>query len=162
MPDGPTGNGSMSLEGTRAVVTGATSGLGRAMAHALAAAGSQVGVTSRSRERAEATARQLGPQVAGLGLDVRDEQSVAVFVDEVRARLGGIDMLVNNAGIGMRTVNARFPAYAQPFWEVSASGFRDVFETKVTGVNDAEGVHDERIVARDFGDWLAQRASLGA
>jgi gluconate 5-dehydrogenase len=41
---------------------------------------------------------------------------------------------VNNAGIGMRTVNARFPAYAQPFWEVAPDGFRDLFETKVTGV----------------------------
>jgi NAD(P)-dependent dehydrogenase (short-subunit alcohol dehydrogenase family) len=123
-----------SLDGTRVVVTGATSGLGRAMAQALAAAGARVGVTSRSRERADATARELGPQVVGFGLDVRDEQSVAVLVDAVRERFGGIDMLVNNAGIGMRTVNARFPAYVQPFWEVSPSGFRDVFETKVTGV----------------------------
>ena len=59
---------------------------------------------------------------------------MAVFVDEARERFGGIDMLVNNAGIGMRTVNARFPAYSQPFWEVSPAGFRDVFDTKVTGV----------------------------
>jgi gluconate 5-dehydrogenase len=122
------------LDGTRVVVTGATSGLGRAMAQALAAAGARVGVASRSRDRADATARQLGPHVAGFGADVRDEQSVAVFVAEVLARFGGIDMLVNNAGIGMRTVNARFPGYVQPFWEVPPNGFRDVFETKVTGV----------------------------
>jgi gluconate 5-dehydrogenase len=124
----------VSPNGTRVVVTGATSGLGRAMAQALADAGAQVGVTSRSRQRADAAAGELGPQVVGFELDVRDEPSVARFVDEFRERFGGFDMLVNNAGIGMRTVNARFPAHAQPFWEVSPSGFRDVFETKVTGV----------------------------
>jgi NAD(P)-dependent dehydrogenase (short-subunit alcohol dehydrogenase family) len=54
-----------SLDGARVLVTGATSGLGRAMAEALAAGGARVGVTSRSRERAEATAGQLGPAVVG-------------------------------------------------------------------------------------------------
>ena len=104
------------------------------MAAALVAAGAQVGVTSRSRARAEETARELGPQAVGFGLDVRDERSVAAFVDEVHDRFGGIDVLVNNAGIGMLTVNPRFPGYVQPFWEVSPDGFRDVFDTKVTGV----------------------------
>jgi NAD(P)-dependent dehydrogenase (short-subunit alcohol dehydrogenase family) len=61
------------------------------------------------------------------------DSPVAVFVDGARERFGGIDMLVNNAGIGIRTVNPRFPAYPQPFWEVSPTGFRDVFDTKVTG-----------------------------
>ena len=42
-------------------------------------------------------------------------------------------MLVNNAGIGMRTVNARFLSEPQPFWSVPPDGFRDVLETKVTG-----------------------------
>jgi gluconate 5-dehydrogenase len=42
-------------------------------------------------------------------------------------------MLVNNAGIGMRTVNPRFMSEPQPFWEVSPAGFRDVVETKVVG-----------------------------
>ena len=42
-------------------------------------------------------------------------------------------MLVNNAGIGMRTVNPRFMSEPQPFWEVTPAGFRDVMETKVVG-----------------------------
>ena len=113
-----------SVEGVRVVVTGATSGLGLAMAEALATAGARVGVTSRSREKAEATARQLGPAAMGLGLDVRDEQSLSAMVDDAGERLGGIDVLVNNAGIGMLTVNPKFFTDRQPFWEVSPAGFR--------------------------------------
>lgn len=123
-----------SLSGTRVVVTGATSGLGRAMAQALARAGARVAITSRSQERADATAREIGSRAEGFGMDVRDERSVADFIGRARDRLDGIDVLVNNAGIGMRTVNANFPGYAQPFWEVTPHGFRDVFETKATGV----------------------------
>src|SRR5436305_5887353 len=93
------------LAGTRAVVTGATSGLGRAMAEALASAGARVAVTSRDRGRADATASELGEGVSGFELDVRSERSVSVLVDDVLAAFDGIDLLVNNAGIGMRTVN---------------------------------------------------------
>jgi gluconate 5-dehydrogenase len=104
------------------------------MAEALAAAGARVAVTSRSRSSAEAAAEQLGPGAVGLQLDVRDEASVRECVDEVFERLGGADALVNNAGIGMRTINPRFLTDSQPFWEVSPGGFRDVMETKVAGV----------------------------
>jgi NAD(P)-dependent dehydrogenase (short-subunit alcohol dehydrogenase family) len=122
------------LDGVRALVTGSTSGLGQAMASALASAGASVAVTGRSAERAEAVASGLaGSRAFGLALDVRSEASVRACVDDVWGRLGGIDLLVNNAGIGMRTVNPRFLEEPQPFWAVPADGFRDVFETKVTG-----------------------------
>ena len=117
----------------RVIVTGATSGLGLAMGRALAAAGARVVATSRDRSRAEQTARELGPPALGLQLDVRDEASVRQCVERVVAALGGVDVLVNNAGIGMRTVNPRFLSDPQPFWQVTGPGFRDVLETKVTG-----------------------------
>jgi NAD(P)-dependent dehydrogenase (short-subunit alcohol dehydrogenase family) len=121
------------LGGTRALVTGATSGLGLAMARALVAAGARVAITSRDAERAGHAAAGLGRRAIGLALDARDEGAVAEGLAEVWERLGGIDLLVNNAGIGMRTVNPRFMSHPEPFWEVPARGFRDVLETKVIG-----------------------------
>ena len=116
----------------RALVTGGTSGLGLAMATALAEAGTSVVLTGRSGERAREIAARL-PGAIGLELDVRDEASVRRAVDEAEARLGGIDMLINNAGIGMRTVNPGFLSEPQGFWNVSPDGFRAVVDTNLTG-----------------------------
>ena len=121
------------LSDTRVLVTGGTSGLGRAMAQALTRAGATVVVTSRDRERAQAAAAQLGGRALGVELDVRDSRSVSAAVDSAYEMLDGLDVLVNNAGIGMRTVNPRFMSQPQAFWEVPPAGFRDVLETKVTG-----------------------------
>jgi NAD(P)-dependent dehydrogenase (short-subunit alcohol dehydrogenase family) len=122
-----------SLDGVRTLVTGSTSGLGLAMASALAAEGAAVAVTGRSAERASAVAARVGGGAFGVGLDVRDEASVAAAVDLVWRRLGGLDVLVNNAGIGMRTVNPRFLEEPQPFWAVAPDGFRAVVDTKMSG-----------------------------
>jgi len=121
------------LTDTRVVVTGATSGLGKAMAEALVEAGARVAVTSRERSRAETAAVALGPTAVGIALDVRDQASVHAGADEIYERFGGVDVLVNNAGIGMRTVNPRFLTDPHPFWAVTPEGFIDVLETKVMG-----------------------------
>jgi NAD(P)-dependent dehydrogenase (short-subunit alcohol dehydrogenase family) len=121
------------LNGIRVLITGATSGLGLSMARALCSAGARVTVTSRKDLRVEQIARELGDAALGVALDVRDEASVSACVERTVARFGGIDMLVNNAGIGMRTVNPRFLSEPQPFWAVSPAGFHDVLDTKATG-----------------------------
>src|SRR5262245_55391054 len=121
------------LGGVRALVTGGTSGLGLAMAQALALAGAQTIITSRDRGRAEASASQLGGGAAGMALDVRDCEAIDWTVEEIYSRFGGLDVLINNAGIGMRTVNPRFLTEPQPFWETTPDGFRNVVETKLTG-----------------------------
>jgi NAD(P)-dependent dehydrogenase (short-subunit alcohol dehydrogenase family) len=120
------------LDGTRALVTGGTGGIGLAMARALAEAGADVVVTGRDAGRAGEVAASL-PRAVGLALDVRDEKSVTSAVDQAWSRLGGLDLLVNNAGIGMRTVNPRFMIEPQPFWQVPADGFRAVIDTNLTG-----------------------------
>ena len=122
----------MSASPLRVLVTGGTSGLGLAMASALAAAGATVALTGRSAARAAEVAADL-PGAAGVAMDVREESSVAAAVGAAQALLGGIDMLVNNAGIGMRTVNPHFMTRPQGFWEVQPDGFRAVIETNLTG-----------------------------
>ena len=116
----------------KVLVTGGTSGLGLAMAAALAAAGARVALTGRSADGAAAVAGTL-PGAVGSGLDVRAESSVSRGIDEAWSRLGGIDMLVNNAGIGMRAVNPDFMTRPRGFWEVPPGGFRAVVETNLTG-----------------------------
>lgn len=113
-------------------MTGGTSGLGLAMAAALAGAGLRVALTGRSGERAAEVAGGL-PGASGVAMDVRDEGSVASAVEAAWARLGGIDLLVNNAGIGMRTVNPGFMTEPRGFWTVPPDGFRDVIATNLTG-----------------------------
>jgi gluconate 5-dehydrogenase len=117
----------------RVLVTGASSGIGRAMARALAEAGARVAVSSRDERRARAAAAGIGAEALGVAFDVRDARSVAAGADAVYEAFGGLDVLVNNAGIGMRTVNPRFMTDPRPFWEVTDAGFRDVMDTKVTG-----------------------------
>jgi len=124
------------LRGKKALVTGASSGLGLAMANALAEAGAAVVLTARSSEKladvvAQLQARHL--EVFALALDVRDEHSIGQAVQWVTTHWGALDLLVNNAGIGMRTVNPDFLTQPQPFYEVTAEGFRNLIDTNLTG-----------------------------
>ncbi|MGA7417788.1 MAG: SDR family oxidoreductase, partial [Acidimicrobiales bacterium] len=72
-------------------------------------------------------------RVVRVAMDVRDEQSVADGIAMASDALGGLDVLVNNAGVGMRTVNPWFMTNPQPFWTVEPDRFRDLFATNVTG-----------------------------
>jgi gluconate 5-dehydrogenase len=121
----------------RVLVSGGTSGLGHAMCAELLAGGAQVVLTGRDAARTAAVAAELGRsrpgRAIGMAMDVRDEQSVAGGMAAASDALGGIDVLVNNAGIGMRTVNRRFMTDPQPFWLVEPDRFRDLFATNVTG-----------------------------
>ncbi len=106
------------------------------MAAALLDGGARVAVAGRDRGRADAVAAELGGGTAaafGVQMDVRDEHSVGAGVAAVHDAFGGLDVLVNNAGIGMRTVNPRFMTEPQGFWAVDPQRFRDVFATNVTG-----------------------------
>jgi len=89
------------LAGRRAVVTGAGRGIGRAIALALAAAGTDVALCARSHAELEQVAeevRALGRRALALPCDVTNATAVARMAEEAAAGLGGIDILVNNAG----------------------------------------------------------------
>lgn len=88
------------LEGTVALVTGASSGIGEATAVALAAGGAQVAVAARRRDRLEALADRIGQdKVLVLETDVTDEAQARAMVDQTVAHFGRLDTLVNNAGV---------------------------------------------------------------
>ena len=103
------------------------------MSQALAEAGARVVLTGRTEPRVEDAAAQIGHDAIGLVMDVRDEQSVRAGVGRALTTLSGIDVLVNNAGIGMRTVNPHFMTEPIGFWQVTPDGFRNLLVTNVVG-----------------------------
>jgi NAD(P)-dependent dehydrogenase (short-subunit alcohol dehydrogenase family) len=117
----------MNFEPRTAVVTGSSSGIGRATALALAAAGLDVGITwHRNESGAQATAdevRALGRRAVVTHLDTTDLPGCGSVVDAVADQLGGVDVFVNNAGAGGRV----------PFLETSWEDWRRVIATDLDG-----------------------------
>src|SRR5688572_1963504 len=97
----------LGLSGRTAVVTGASHGIGRAIAASFAAEGVSVALLARSRDRLEAVAEELRAaghpgDVIVAPADVRERSEVEAAADTVRERFGRLDILVNNAGNRMR------------------------------------------------------------
>jgi 3-hydroxy acid dehydrogenase / malonic semialdehyde reductase len=110
-----------SLEGKTAIVTGASSGIGRATAKALAADGVRVAAGARRADRLE----DLGEGTIGLPLDVTDPESCTAFVRRAVAELGGLDVVVNAAGLALGR---------DPFDKSAEEDERVVLETNVNGL----------------------------
>jgi NAD(P)-dependent dehydrogenase (short-subunit alcohol dehydrogenase family) len=88
-----------SLAGRVVAITGGGRGIGRATAQALIAQGARVAIGDIDAALAERTAGLLGAGTVGLALDVTDRASFADFLDQAQERLGGLDVVINNAGI---------------------------------------------------------------
>jgi 3-hydroxy acid dehydrogenase/malonic semialdehyde reductase len=116
----------VSLDGKRAIVTGASSGIGAATAESLAAAGATV-VTGSRRDG---------------NLDVTDPESCKRFVDDALERLGGLDILVNNAGLSRGR---------DPVWESLEEDEREVIETNVLGLMRMTRLCIEHLIASGDG-----------
>jgi NAD(P)-dependent dehydrogenase (short-subunit alcohol dehydrogenase family) len=98
----PLPNASIDLTGQVALVTGASSGLGKRFAQVLARCGAKVAVTGRRLERLETLAEEIiaeGGSAAPLALDVTDSDQLLAVVGQARDALGPVDILINNAGI---------------------------------------------------------------
>ncbi|MBE0534501.1 MAG: glucose 1-dehydrogenase [Phycisphaerae bacterium] len=95
------------LTGRTAVITGASRGLGRQMALAVARAGADVALGSRHKDEIESAARDItqatGRRAVALVVDVADSDSATAFIDAAADLLGKIDILVNNAGTNIRS-----------------------------------------------------------
>jgi gluconate 5-dehydrogenase len=116
------------MDGRVALITGGNRGLGKAMAEALAEAGANVVITSRSAEDAAAVAVELAAQYGrtcrGYACDVTKPTDIQRLVASVNAVFGQIDVLINNAGINIRG----------PIEALSLEAYREVQDTNVTGM----------------------------
>jgi NAD(P)-dependent dehydrogenase (short-subunit alcohol dehydrogenase family) len=114
----------LQLNGQTALVTGAATGIGAAIAARLAHAGATVAIADVNGDAASAAAADL-PGALGLQVDVADAQSVTSAFKTLFTKTGRIDILVNNAGIA---------GMAAPLWEYDESDWKRVFAVNVDGV----------------------------
>ncbi len=115
------------LAGRVAVITGASRGLGRAMALALGEAGAHLALVARDAQKLDETAalaREKGAEAATFRADIAEEAQVAALEREVIARFGGTHILINNAGINLR----------KSLVEFTLEEWRRVLDTNLTSV----------------------------
>lgn len=115
----------ITLEGKTAVVTGAASGIGAAIAAELAASGATVIVADLDQGKADAAAKACGNGAIGATVDVADESSVAALMALAVQKTGRLDYLVNNAGIG---------GALAPTGEYPSDSWRQVIDVNLSGV----------------------------
>ncbi len=102
------------LEGRVAIVTGGATGIGHGIATVLARYGARIAIVQPTLEQAESGARRL-PEAAGFAADIRDPDLVQAMVEEVAARFGRIDILVNNAALAGLPAAGAFLEMSRPF-----------------------------------------------
>jgi NAD(P)-dependent dehydrogenase (short-subunit alcohol dehydrogenase family) len=122
----PTGNALFELTGQVAIVTGTSRGLGQYLARALAKAGADLVLTSRTRESLtafEAEIKALGRRAVSLDLDVRSQQSIEKMAADAEAAFGQIHILVNNAGCNIR----------KPALDVTWDDWNQILDTNLRG-----------------------------
>ncbi|WP_295856094.1 SDR family NAD(P)-dependent oxidoreductase [uncultured Xylophilus sp.] len=146
-----------SLQGRVVLVTGGVRGLGREMALALLAAGARVAATGST---ASPAADALADEAAALGAadrlwtataDVTRPEACATLVADVVSRFGRLDVLVNNAGRGMRLVSERFNTEPTRFWETDPQAWHSIVATNLDGAFYMARAAVPGMVARGFG-----------
>jgi NAD(P)-dependent dehydrogenase (short-subunit alcohol dehydrogenase family) len=115
----------MSSEGKVALVTGAGSGIGKAVALALAAAGYRVAITGRRQEVLDSVVSEAGGTMLAIPADVGDEKSVGTLFANVKAKFGRLDVLFNNAGTNAPAINLE---------DLTTAQWQSVVDTNITGV----------------------------
>lgn len=137
------------LEGRRALITGAARGIGLAFARAYLAEGARVALADIDLGRAEAAATELGEGAIAVGMDVARQESIEAGVAEAVSRLGGIDILVNNAALFT----------AAPLVEIARADFDRVFAVNVSGVLFTMQAVTRHMIERGEGGRIINMAS---
>jgi len=135
------------------LVTGASRGLGREMALELAAAGARVVVTGSTMSDAlRDVEANLDPERAlTLAADVADPDAAVRAVAAAEARFGRVDVLINNAGRGMRLVSDRFNTEPTKFWETKPEAWEAIVATNLNGAFHMARAVAPGMIARGFG-----------
>jgi NAD(P)-dependent dehydrogenase (short-subunit alcohol dehydrogenase family) len=146
---------SFDLTGKVALVTGATSGLGRRFALILAKSGASVAITGRRVDRLEtlkAEIESIGGKALPIALDVTDPASIKACVEAAEQGLGPVNILVNNAGMNVQAMAH----------EVTPEGYDTMFDTNVRGAFFMAQAVGNRMIARGEGGRIINIASIGA
>ncbi|OHD73233.1 MAG: hypothetical protein A2177_16320 [Spirochaetes bacterium RBG_13_68_11] len=143
------------IEGRAVLLTGASSGIGRAAAVLLARGGVRLGLMARRKERLEILARQIAGSGWGSPLvlvgDVRQEQDCTGAVERFLERFGRIDALINNAGVG----------YPTDLASVSTEAYRAIMQTNVDGVFFMTRAVVQAMIRQKAGDIIMISSSAG-
>ncbi|PPR10309.1 MAG: (S)-1-Phenylethanol dehydrogenase [Alphaproteobacteria bacterium MarineAlpha11_Bin1] len=121
------------LSGTTGIVTGGGRGLGRSMVHALAAAGANVTAAMHISDDIEEETKDLPGKVSAIVADIRDPVTCTQIVADTISKFGGVDVLINNAGVGMLLVSETFNRTPTKFWDVNTDAWTQIIETNVNG-----------------------------
>lgn len=123
------------LEGKVAIITGGGRGVGRAIAEGFIKEGARIVVTAaRERNEIETVVSSTNPdQALAILSDVTDPKACEYVVAETVARFGRLDVLVNNAGRGMKYIHPHFFTEPGRFWEADPEAWRMVIDTNVNG-----------------------------
>ena len=147
------------LDAKRALVTGGTTGLGLAIADRFRREGAQVVITGRDRDLGQRAEQALGPGVWFVAADAADPGAVASSVRAATSRLGGLDVLVNNAGVGVmaRLVDTPLADYDRVM-DINVRGYLLYAQSAYPHLARSRGsmVH----IASDAGIWGEQATGL--
>lgn len=127
-----------------AVITGASSGIGEAIARTLVAQGHRVALLARRIERIQALASELGDRAIAVQADVTDRESIVAAAQEIQQQFGETDILINNAGVML----------TGPFASEQRSEHRQMVETNLLGAMTVTEVFLDQLRANGGGDLV--------